>query len=98
MPLRRSLPPLPRWKWSLARLQPDEAQTMGVGMPMIAAYEIQEQFSPPVAIMPNGFNNAILLPIITVISLFVLGLLLWVHRSLSAVPRTPIRRRRRTTR
>ncbi len=48
-----------------------------VGMPKAKEIDFQEQFSE------NGqyakwINNAILLPIITIISLFVLGLLLWV--------------------
>lgn len=48
-----------------------------VGMPKDRGVDFQEQFSA------NGhyakwMNNAILLPLITVISLFVLGLLLWV--------------------
>lgn len=48
-----------------------------VGMPKDRGVDFQEQFSP------NGhyakwMNNSILLPIITIISLFVLGLLLWV--------------------
>ena len=51
--------------------------TEGIGMPMPKEIDFQEQFSD------NGqyakwINNAILLPIITVISIFVLGLLLWV--------------------
>ena len=51
--------------------------TEGIGMPSPKEIDFQEQFSD------NGqyakwINNAILLPIITIISLFVLGLLLWV--------------------
>jgi cytochrome c oxidase subunit II len=51
--------------------------TEGIGMPKPKEIDFQEQFSE------NGqyakwINNSILLPIITVISLFVLGLLLWV--------------------
>lgn len=51
--------------------------TPGIGMPVDRGVDFQEQFSP------NGhyakwMNNAILLPLITVISLFVLSLLLWV--------------------
>ncbi|WP_373476740.1 cytochrome c oxidase subunit II [Sphingorhabdus sp.] len=51
--------------------------TEGIGMPKPREIDFQEQFSD------NGqyakwINNAILLPIITIISLFVLGLLLWV--------------------
>ncbi len=53
------------------------APTPGIGMPVDRGVDFQEQFSP------NGqyakwINNAILLPIIVVISLFVLMLLLWV--------------------
>jgi cytochrome c oxidase subunit 2 len=60
-----------------------------VGMPKPKEVDFQEQFTE------NGqyakwINNAILLPIITVISLFVLGLLLWVivrfNRRASPVP------------
>lgn len=48
-----------------------------VGMPKSKGIDFQEQFSE------NGqyakwINNAVLLPIITIISMFVLGLLLWV--------------------
>lgn len=51
--------------------------TDGIGMPKPAELDFQEQFSE------NGqyaewINNTVLLPIITIISLFVLGLLLWV--------------------
>lgn len=53
------------------------APTEGKGMPVDGRLGFQEQFSP------NGdyalwMHDSILLPIITVISLFVLGLLLWV--------------------
>gem|GEM_PF-5826892 len=53
--------------------------TEGIGMPKPKEIDFQEQFSD------NGqyakwINNAILLPIITIISLFVLGLLLWVRQ------------------
>jgi cytochrome c oxidase subunit 2 len=56
-------------------MRPDYANS--VGMPKAKEVDFQEQFSD------NGqyakwINNAILLPIITIISLFVLGLLLWV--------------------
>lgn len=56
-------------------LRPDYANS--VGMPKPKEIDFQEQFTE------NGqyakwINNAILLPIITIISLFVLGLLLWV--------------------
>ncbi|WP_430442893.1 cytochrome c oxidase subunit II [Sphingorhabdus contaminans] len=51
--------------------------TDGIGMPKPKEIDFQEQFSE------NGqyakwINNSVLLPIITIISLFVLGLLLWV--------------------
>lgn len=51
--------------------------TPGIGMPTDRHVDFQEQFSP------NGhyakwINNSILLPIITIIALFVLALLLWV--------------------
>ncbi len=53
------------------------APTAGKGMPVDRGITFQDQYSP------NGeyalwMHDAILLPIITVISLFVLGLLLWV--------------------
>jgi cytochrome c oxidase subunit II len=56
-------------------MKPDYANN--VGMPKDRAVDFQEQFSE------NGkyakwINNAVLLPIITFIALFVLGLLLWV--------------------
>ena len=56
-------------------MRPD--YTNSVGMPKAKEIDFQEQFSD------NGqyakwINNAILLPIITIISMFVLGLLLWV--------------------
>ncbi len=51
--------------------------TEGIGMPTAKAIDFQEQFTE------NGqyakwINNAILLPLITVISLLVLGLLFWI--------------------
>ena len=51
--------------------------TPGIGMPQAKEMDFQEQFSE------NGqyakwINNSILLPIITVISFFVLGLLFWI--------------------
>jgi cytochrome c oxidase subunit II len=51
--------------------------TQGIGMPTPKGIDFQEQFSA------NGqyakwINNAILLPLITVISLLVLGLLFWI--------------------
>ena len=48
-----------------------------VGMPKPKEIDFQEQFSDN-GQYANWINNAILLPIITIISLFVLGLLLWV--------------------
>jgi cytochrome c oxidase subunit II len=48
-----------------------------VGMPKPKEIDFQEQFSDN-GVYAKWINNAILLPIITVISLFVLGLLLWV--------------------
>lgn len=56
-------------------MRPDYANS--IGMPKAKEIDFQEQFSD------NGqyakwINNAILLPIITIISMFVLGLLLWV--------------------
>lgn len=65
------------------------APTEGIGMPKPKEIDFQEQFTE------NGqyakwINNAILLPIITFISLFVLGLLFWIiiryRRSANAVP------------
>lgn len=58
-----------------APMRPDYENS--VGMPKAKEIDFQEQFSE------NGqyakwINNAVLLPIITVISIFVLGLLLWV--------------------
>lgn len=51
--------------------------TPGVGMPTDKAIDFQEQYSD-LGSRAKWINNAILLPIITVISLFVLMLLLWV--------------------
>jgi cytochrome c oxidase subunit II len=53
------------------------APTEGVGMPTPGQIDFQEQFTE------NGqyakwINNSILLPVITLISLFVLGLLFWI--------------------
>jgi cytochrome c oxidase subunit II len=61
----------------------------GIGMPKAAEYDFQEQFSD------NGkyakwINNSILIPIIFAISIFVLGLLMWIvvryRRSANPVP------------
>lgn len=49
----------------------------GVGQPVDRGIDFQPQVSP-VGEQAYWFNNVILLPVITVISLFVLGLLLWV--------------------
>jgi cytochrome c oxidase subunit 2 len=63
--------------------------TQGIGMPKPREIDFQEQFSE------NGqyakwINNAILVPLIVVISLFVLGLLLWIvvrfRKSANPVP------------
>lgn len=56
---------------------PHMLPTPGVGMPVDGKMTLQPQ------VTPNGrralwFHNAILFPVITVISLFVLGLLMWV--------------------
>lgn len=48
-----------------------------VGMPKPAEMDFQEQFSET-GQYAKWINNSVLLPIITLISLFVLGLLLWV--------------------
>jgi cytochrome c oxidase subunit II len=51
--------------------------TPGVGMPTDRGIDFQDQYSD-LGAHAKWINNAILLPIITIISLFVLGLLLWV--------------------
>jgi cytochrome c oxidase subunit II len=51
--------------------------TPGVGMPVDRGIDFQDQYSD-LGAHAKWINNAILLPIITVISLFVLGLLFWV--------------------
>jgi cytochrome c oxidase subunit 2 len=65
------------------------APVPGIGMPVDGHYTLQPQ------VTPNGrtaehFHNVILFPLITVISLFVLGLLLWVvaryRRAANPVP------------
>jgi cytochrome c oxidase subunit 2 len=56
-----------------ARLKPVE----GIGMPRPGEMTFQEQFSST-GHYARWIHDAVLLPIITVISLFVLGLLLWV--------------------
>jgi cytochrome c oxidase subunit II len=56
-------------------MKPDYANS--VGMPQPKEIDFQEQFSNT-GQYAKWINNAVLLPIITIISLFVLGLLLWV--------------------
>jgi cytochrome c oxidase subunit II len=51
--------------------------TEGIGMPKPKEIDFQEQFSDN-GVYAKWINNTILLPIITVISLFVLGLLFWI--------------------
>ncbi len=51
--------------------------TPGIGMPQSKEVDFQEQFSDNGA-YAKWINNAILLPIIIVISFFVLGLLFWI--------------------
>jgi cytochrome c oxidase subunit II len=51
--------------------------TQGVGMPVDRGIDFQDQYSD-IGAHAKWINNAILLPIITVISLFVLLLLFWV--------------------
>ena len=63
--------------------------TEGVGMPTAKGLDFQEQYSD-LGVRAKWINNAILLPIITFISLFVLGLLFWVvirfRRAANPVP------------
>ncbi|MDQ4418926.1 cytochrome c oxidase subunit II [Sphingobium sp. DEHP117] len=51
--------------------------TPGIGMPQPGEYKIQEQFSPT-GRQALWMHNNLLLPVITVISLFVLGLMLFI--------------------
>ena len=51
--------------------------TPGVGQPVNGGYDFQPQVTP-IGEQAQWFNHMILLPVITVITLFVLGLLLWV--------------------
>lgn len=51
--------------------------TEGIGMPTAKAIDFQQQFSDN-GVYAKWINNAILLPIITFISLLVLGLLFWI--------------------
>lgn len=57
----------------IARMAP----TAGKGMPIDGAYGFQDQYSPT-GDYAVWMHDAILLPLITVICLFVLGLMLWV--------------------
>lgn len=64
------------------------APTPGIGQPD-GRYGLQDQFSP-IGEEAHRFHNVILLPLITIISLLVLGLLLWVivryRKSANPVP------------
>jgi cytochrome c oxidase subunit 2 len=53
------------------------APTPGKGMPVAGGIHLQDQYSPT-GEYARWMHDAFLMPIITVISLFVLGLLLWV--------------------
>ncbi|MCB2014136.1 MAG: cytochrome c oxidase subunit II [Sphingobium sp.] len=68
-----------------ARMKPTE----GIGMPRPAEFGLQEQFSPT-GRQARWIHDALLLPIITVISLFVLALMLWImvryRRAANPVP------------
>ncbi len=63
--------------------------TPGIGMPTAKGIDFQEQFSDN-GDYAKSINNNILLPIIIVISLFVLGLLFWIvirfRRAVNPVP------------
>lgn len=63
--------------------------TQGIGMPKPGEYTIQEQFSPT-GRKALWMHDVLLLPIITVISLFVLGLMLYImvrfRRAANPVP------------
>lgn len=67
------------------RMKPVE----GVGMPVDGGIGLQDQYSP-LGEYGHWIHNVVLLPIITVITLLVLGLLLWVivryNRRANAVP------------
>ena len=58
---------------AVARMMPQA----GKGMPIDGAYGFQDQYSP-LGDYALWIHDAVLMPIITVITLFVLGLLLWV--------------------
>lgn len=68
---------------------PIVAPVEGVGLPIPKSIHIQDQVSPT-GRQARTFHDAILMPIITVISLFVLGLLIWVviryRRAANPVP------------
>jgi cytochrome c oxidase subunit II len=71
--------------------------TPGVGMPTDGGIDFQEQHSD-LGAHAKWINNAILLPIITVISLFVLALLFWVvFRFRKAANPTPSKTTHNTT-
>lgn len=63
--------------------------TLGIGMPSPGEYEIQKQFSPT-GHQAAWLHNAVLMPVITVISLFVLALMLYImvrfRRAANPVP------------
>ena len=68
---------------------PTATAVPGAGMPTDGTIALQEQFSP-VGEQAADFHNVILLPLITIISLIVLGLLAWVvvryRRAANPVP------------
>ncbi len=68
---------------------PIVAPVEGVGLPIPKSIHIQDQVSPT-GRQARTFHDAILMPVITVISLFVLGLLIWVviryRRAANPVP------------
>lgn len=68
---------------------PIVAPVEGVGLPIPKSIHIQDQVSPT-GRQARVFHDVILMPIITVISLFVLGLLIWVviryRRAANPVP------------
>ena len=53
------------------------APTAGIGQPVQGAYGLQDPVSP-IGVRGLWFHDVILVPLITIISLFVLALLLWV--------------------
>ena len=68
---------------------PITAPVAGVGLPVAKSIAIQDQVSPT-GRQARVFHDAILMPIITIISLFVLALLIWVviryRRAANPVP------------